>query len=72
MFKAVKTLYSIYVDGFRSIGITGKSLLVVLAIKLIIMFVILKIFFFPDFLKSRFGNDRDRSDHVINQIINSK
>lgn len=66
------TLYRIYVDGFRSIGITGKSLLVILAIKLFIMFAILKIFFFPNFLKTNFENDQERSDHVINQITNTK
>jgi hypothetical protein len=72
MIRAIRTLYEIYVDAFKSIGITGKSLLIVLAIKLFIMFAILKIFFFPDFLKSNFDNDHDRSEHVINQIINSK
>jgi len=72
MIKAIKTLYNIYVEGFRSIGVTGKSLLLVLAIKLFIMFAILKIFFFPDFLKSSFDNDHDRSDYVIKQITNHK
>lgn len=72
MFKPFRILYRIYVDGFRNIGITGKSLLIVLAVKLFIMFAILKIFFFPNFLKQNFDNDAERSDHVINQITNTK
>lgn len=72
MIKAFKILYSAYIEGFRSIGITGKSLLIILALKLFIMFAILKIFFFPDFLKSNFENDRDRSEYVIDQITNNK
>ena len=72
MNNPIRTLYRIYVDGFRNIGITGKWLLIVLAVKLFIMFAVLKIFFFPDFLKHNFDNDSDRSDHVINQITNTK
>jgi len=34
------------------------------------MFVILKIFFFPNFLKTNFKNDTDRSDHVLENLTN--
>ena len=29
------------------------------------MFAILKIFFFPDFLKKKYDNDKQRSEYVI-------
>jgi hypothetical protein len=32
------------------------------------MFLILKIFFFPDFLKVNFGSDRERGDYVLEQL----
>jgi len=32
------------------------------------MFLILKLFFFPDFLKTNFDTDQERSDHVIEQL----
>jgi len=32
------------------------------------MFAILKIFFFPDYLKTNFDSDKERSDHVIEQL----
>lgn len=32
------------------------------------MFAVLKIFFFPDLLKVKFKNDRERSDYVIEQL----
>lgn len=45
-----------------------KKLGLIVVIKLIIMFLVLKIFFFPDFLKTNFNSDKDRSDYVIDQL----
>lgn len=53
-----------YWDGFRQMGPLGRRLWMVILIKLFIMFVILRIFFFPDLL-GRLENDRQRSDSVI-------
>lgn len=50
----------------------GKQLWLIIFIKLFIMFAILKVFFFPNFLKSRFDNNADRSDYVIEQLTNTK
>jgi Na+/H+ antiporter NhaD/arsenite permease-like protein len=47
----------------------GKTLWMIALIKLFIMFGILKVFFFPNQLKTNYDNDRDRSEHVINQLI---
>jgi hypothetical protein len=35
------------------------------------MFAILKIFFFQDFLQKNYHSDKDRSEHVLNQLTNS-
>lgn len=50
----------------------GKQLWLIIIIKLFIMFAVLKLFFFPDILKSNFDTDEERSDHVIEQITNIK
>ncbi len=46
----------------------GKKLWVIIIIKLMIIFLILKLFFFPDYLKTNFATDEERSDHVIEQL----
>jgi hypothetical protein len=46
----------------------GRKLWVIILIKLFFLFVILKIFFFHDFLKTKFGSDKERGDYVIEQI----
>lgn len=50
----------------------GKKLWIIILIKLFIMFAILKIFFFPDFLKSKFSTDKERGDYVREQLIKRK
>lgn len=50
----------------------GKTLWVLILIKLFIMFAILKFFFFPDFLKSRFDSDSERSDYVLEKLSNPR
>jgi len=41
--------FDLYYDGFRSMTL-GKTLWLIIAIKLFIMFAILKVFFFPNFI----------------------
>jgi hypothetical protein len=60
-------IFRFYVDGFRSMTV-GKTLWIIIGIKLFIMFAILKLFFFPNFLKTNFDNDSERSGYVIEQL----
>jgi len=60
-------IFYFYYDGFRSMTV-GKSLWMIILIKLFIMFVILKIFFFPDLLKKNFSSDKERGDYVLENL----
>ena len=67
---AMSVLYKIvkfYVEGFCSMTV-GKTLWIIICIKLFIMFAVLKVFFFPDFLKTNFENDTERSEYIIHQL----
>ena len=50
-------VYDLYVDGFRHMRL-GTTLWAIILIKLFIIFVVLKIFFFPDFLKQNAKGDK--------------
>lgn len=63
----LRRIISLYTDGFRDMTI-GKSLWAIILIKLFIMFVILKIFFFPDML-GKYDNDNERADAVRSSLI---
>jgi hypothetical protein len=43
-------VFDLYYDGFRNMRL-GRTLWAIILIKLFIIFVVLKIFFFPNFLK---------------------
>ena len=42
-------VYDLYADGFRNMKL-GRTLWTIIIIKLFIMFFVLKLFFFPNFL----------------------
>jgi len=46
----------------------GRSLWKIIIIKLVIIFAILKIFFFPDFLGRNFDTDAARASHVLQEL----
>jgi hypothetical protein len=67
-----KTIFNLYYEGFTNMGFTGRKLWMIVFIKLFIMFAVLKLFFFPDFLKSKFKTNTERGNYVIEQLIQSK
>ena len=67
----ITNFFSIYTDGFKS-SKTARKLFFLILIKLFIIFIILKIFFFPNFLNSKFSNDADKSNYVIKQLTTKK
>lgn len=60
-------VFRFYVEGFRSMTI-GKTLWIIILVKLFIMFFILKLFFFPNVLSSNFKTDIERADHVTKEL----
>ena len=49
-------VYDLYADGFRSMRL-GQTLWAIILIKLFIIFAVLKLFFFPNFLKQHADGD---------------
>ena len=60
----MRKIIQFYTDGFK--GMTwGRSLWIIILIKLFILFFVLKLFFFPNYLKKNFKTDKERSSNVI-------
>ena len=66
MNTAVK-IASFYWHGFRSMK-TGRTLWLIIIIKLIIIFGFLKLVFYPDLLNSKFDSDAQRAAYVLDNI----
>lgn len=58
-----KRVVMFYVEGFRSMTI-GRKLWALIIFKLIILFFVLKLFFFPDLLQDRYESDAQRAEAV--------
>lgn len=52
-----RKVWCFYRDGFRSMT-WGRTLWLIILIKLFIMFAVLKVFFFPDYLKGKTENEK--------------
>lgn len=65
--KQISKIIQFYVDGFKSMTV-GKKLWIIIFIKLFIMYAILKVFFFHDFLNSKFKNDSEKGNYVLEQL----
>jgi hypothetical protein len=60
-----------YYEGFRNMSAWGRKVWVIIIIKLIIIFAVLKLFFFPDFLKKNYSTDAQRSEYILEKLTNS-
>ena len=58
-------VYRLYADGFKHMRL-GRVLWAIILIKLFVIFVILKLLFFPDVLK-REARDGDKAGYVATQ-----
>jgi len=67
--KPITNIIKFYLEGFKNMTL-GKTLWIIILIKLFILFVILRTFFFPDFLKTKFDSDTERGDYVIEELSN--
>lgn len=63
-----KRIVSFYVEGFQNMK-EGRTLWVIILIKLFIMFAVLKAFFFPNFLKQHAGSDSAAKSQYVQQEL---
>lgn len=61
-------VWDLYYEGFTHMKL-GKTLWLVIAIKLFIIFFVLKLFFFSDFLSMKVPHG-DKASYVSSQITN--
>ena len=62
-------VWHLYADGFRDMTI-GRTLWLVILIKLFIIFFILKIFFFPNFIDNH-AKKGEEAEFVSSQVLNN-
>ena len=63
----VSRIWNFYIEGFRSMTL-GRTLWFIILLKLFIMFAILKVFFFPNFLSTR-PEGTTKEEFVANELL---
>ena len=58
--------YHFYLEGVREMKL-GKTLWLIILVKLFILFFILKLFFFPNYL-GKFDEDSAKAEHVSDEL----
>jgi len=66
-YTTLKKIFNFYVEGFKNMTL-GKNLWLLIAIKLFILFVVIKWMFFPNYLETHFSNDKERSTYILEQL----
>ena len=64
--KWLHNIFHLYYDGFRTMTL-GKTLWVIILIKLVIIFLVLKLFFFPDYINQKAAKG-DKAEFVFNHL----
>lgn len=67
MIRTVTNIWRFYRDGFRAMT-WGRVLWAIILLKLFILFVVLRLFFFPDFLREASGGQGEE-EYVSRELI---
>ena len=66
--ELLSRIFHLYYDGFRTMTL-GRTLWTIILIKLAIIFLVLKLFFFPNYINSNAKNG-DKAGFVSKEILN--
>ncbi|BCD59414.1 MULTISPECIES: DUF4492 domain-containing protein [unclassified Nitratiruptor] len=69
MKTSITNIIKFYINGFRNMSKLGRKLWLIIAIKLFIFFVVIKMLFFPDILHEKFHSDKERGDYVMKNLL---
>ncbi|MDE6207045.1 MAG: DUF4492 domain-containing protein [Muribaculaceae bacterium] len=67
MNTTLRRIADMYIDGFRNMTV-GRKLWLLIAVKVILFFAILRLFFFPNILSENYDNDADRAEAVATAL----
>lgn len=68
MKNTVRKVWRFYVEGFQSMTL-GRTLWLIILVKLFILFFILRVFFFPDYLNSVVTGE-EKEEYVGRELVN--
>ncbi len=65
-----KKVFRFYYEGFRDMPRWGKQMWIIILLKGFLVFIVVKFLFFPNFLNSNFETDEEKSEYILQELIN--
>ena len=66
--EKLKSVMFFYIDGFKNMSDLGKKLWLIIIAKLIVIFVVIKLFLMPNFLETNFKTEQQKQEYMIQQL----
>ena len=66
----LKRIFRFYYEGFRDMPKWGRQAWAIIIVKGILIFILVRFIFFPNFLNRNFETDKERGDYVLEQLTN--
>ena len=63
----LRKAWDLYYDGFRNMP-RGRTLWLIIIIKLCIMFLVFKLWLMPNYLNSHYDSAEEKSNHVFEEL----
>ena len=70
----LKRILFFYIDGFKNLSSVGQKLWLIIIIKLVVIFVVLKVFFFPTVSSKVKGEEKQKTLYLkhLTEITSDK
>lgn len=65
--SSARKVLDLYIDGFKNMTV-GRKLWTIILIKVFLLFVVFRLFFFPNILKENYDTDDDRARAVAREL----
>lgn len=66
----LRRVWNIYYDGLRHLPFWARIVCMIVIVKLLIMFLVFKLCFMPNYLNSHYTTDQEKSDYIFNELTN--
>ena len=66
----LKRVWHLYYDGSATCPVGENGLWAIILIKVLILFFVFKFLLMPNYLNTHYATDREKSEHVLNELTN--
>ena len=63
----ITRISAFYIEGFKGMRL-GKTLWLLILVKLVVLFGVIKLLFFPNVLQTEYDTDAERSLHLLEHL----